>query len=343
LRRRAEVWIVASVDSPLAELEQYFGVGLTGAKLVALGTADDAEAEAEIARLRPTVLINNSYRSNLRNSARSGLYMCMFPHPTEESSEAGDNGARGEETRGLPSGHAVRTYTAITANSRFTRRWIRRRWGLHSTVVYSPCDPLGPARPKQRRILHVGRFSDPRRTPHPKRQDVLIETFARMTNLHGEGWRLDLAGSVDPGNEGAAEVDRLRSVAADLPVDFHPMASREKLRALYQEAAIFWHATGFGSAESEAPEEQEHFGVAIVEAMSAGAIPIVRNAGGPREIVRHGYSGYRWTELEELESRTCALVSHPARRERMAKRAIRASRRFSRENFLRRVDRVLGS
>ena len=337
--RRAEVFILASVASDLGELGQYFGLSLARARLVALESAEEAQVEAEVSRLRPDVFVNNSYGSELRNLAPRGIYMCMFPHaPSQGESGPLENGRSFKEPSVEP---ALRTYTAITANSLFTRRWIRRLWHVDSSVVYSPCDSMGPALPKRRRILHVGRFSDPRLTPHRKRQDALIEKFASMVELHREDWRLDLAGSVDPSG-GGGELERLRRIAESLPVDFHPDVSRESLRRLYQEAAVYWHATGFGSNEGEAPEEQEHFGVSIVEAMSAGAVPLVRDAGGPREIVRNRYDGYRWASLEELQRRTAFLVSHPARRDRMASRAMRGSRRFSREKFLRRVDRLLG-
>ncbi|HEX7254068.1 MAG TPA: glycosyltransferase [Thermoanaerobaculia bacterium] len=336
--RRAEVWILASVESDLRELGDYFGLDPVRVSLLAVGAADETEAEAEILRLRPDVLINNSYGSVLRNRAPRGIYMCMFPHSEEGSPSRRES----LPSAGGSSVEAIRTYTEVTANSEFTRHWIWRRWGITSTVVYSPCDSMGPPRPKSRRILHVGRFSDPRRTPHRKKQDILIETFAAMEQLHRDGWRLALAGSVDP-DGGDAELERLRRAAGALPVDFHPGVSRLDLRRLYQQSALYWHATGFRSEDTAAPEEQEHFGVTIVEGMSAGAVPVVHDSGGPREIVRHAYDGYRWKDLEELRSRTAEVVGDPAKRERMAARAVRGSRRFSREKFLRRVDRILAS
>ena len=60
-------------------------------------------------------------------------------------------------------------------------------------------------------------------------------------------------------------------------------------------ASIYWHATGFGTSEQMQPSKQEHFGMSIVEAMSAGAVPIAFDAGGPRETVDPGANGYLWS------------------------------------------------
>ena len=62
---------------------------------------------------------------------------------------------------------------------------------------------------------------------------------------------------------------------------------RSRLRQLYAQARIFWHAAGYGECD-ERPELSEHFGMATVEAMSAGCIPVVINKGGQPEIVEHG-------------------------------------------------------
>jgi len=43
----------------------------------------------------------------------------------------------------------------------------------------------------------------------------------------------------------------------------------------------------------------EHFGITIVEAMSAGCVPVVHDSGGPKEIV-NGERGFRWQNLEEI-------------------------------------------
>jgi len=55
--------------------------------------------------------------------------------------------------------------------------------------------------------------------------------------------------------------------------------------SLYREAATSWHATGLGEDEGTHPERFEHFGIAPVEAMGAGPVPLVFAGGGFTETV----------------------------------------------------------
>jgi glycosyltransferase involved in cell wall biosynthesis len=53
----------------------------------------------------------------------------------------------------------------------------------------------------------------------------------------------------------------------------------------------------------------EHFGITIVEAMSAGCVPIVHDSGGPREIVDEK-TGFRWQTEEEIPSMIYAAMKN---------------------------------
>ncbi len=108
---------------------------------------------------------------------------------------------------------------------------------------------------------------------------------------------------------------------------------RSRLRQLYAQAKIFWHAAGYGECE-ERPELSEHFGMATVEAMSAGCIPVVINKGGQPEIVEHGVSGFLWNSLEELKEYTGLLMRDEQLRARMEEAALARAALFSRERFV---------
>jgi glycosyltransferase involved in cell wall biosynthesis len=75
-------------------------------------------------------------------------------------------------------------------------------------------------------------------------------------------------------------------MARGLPVFFHLNASRSHLEELYRDAT--------------SPERCEHFGVAIVEVMSAGCIAVVANRGGPAEIVENRRNGFHFRDCTEL-------------------------------------------
>jgi glycosyltransferase involved in cell wall biosynthesis len=45
--------------------------------------------------------------------------------------------------------------------------------------------------------------------------------------------------------------------------------------------------------------EGEHFGITIVEAMSAGCVPVVHDSGGPKEVVNEE-TGFRWQNIDDV-------------------------------------------
>ncbi|MDE5873212.1 MAG: glycosyltransferase [Lachnospiraceae bacterium] len=109
--------------------------------------------------------------------------------------------------------------------------------------------------------------------------------------------------------------------------------NNEELKKLYSVAKIYWHATGMGMLETENPLEQEHFGITTVEAMNYGVVPVVVNQGGQPEIVQHGTDGFLWNDICECINYTKNLIENEEKRENMAKAAAISARRFSLEQF----------
>jgi glycosyltransferase involved in cell wall biosynthesis len=119
----------------------------------------------------------------------------------------------------------------------------------------------------------------------------------------------------------------------------HPDCSRGELDALYGRAAIYWHACGLHADPERNPERLEHFGISVVEAMSAGAAPLVLGAGGPAEIVA-GVAP-TWTDLRGLVHETERLVASPPTLERIGRAARQRAADFGPTALAARVDRLL--
>ena len=175
------------------------------------------------------------------------------------------------------------TYDAILANSAYTQGWVRRLWQRGSTVLHPPVTPM-PQGEKAPMILSVGRFFLPG-TGHNKKQLEMVEAFRRLCERGVSGWEYHLVGGCAP--EHAAYLDQIRAAADRLPVVLHPDATGTELSALYGRASIFWQA-GLDEDIERHPDRYEHFGIATVEAMSAGAVPVVIDAAGQIEIVEQG-------------------------------------------------------
>ncbi len=230
--------------------------------------------------------------------------------------------------------HHLDTYDRILSNSRYTQRWVARLWGRESGVLHPPVGMMSPGE-KEPIILSVGRFFLPG-TGHNKKQLEMVRAFRRLVERGGaDGWEYHLVGGCAP--EHRPYLDRIRAAAEGLPVVLHVDASGAELRELYGRASIFWHAAGLGEDPERHPDRYEHFGITTVEAMSAGAVPVVIDAAGQVEIVDQGVTGYRFATLEGLVAHTRRLIADPAWRATLAAAARRRARDFGWDAFVARV------
>jgi glycosyltransferase involved in cell wall biosynthesis len=136
---------------------------------------------------------------------------------------------------------------------------------------------------------------------HNKKQDVMINAFIEMQKKGwAKGWSLILVGRRH--NDYASEkfVESLENLIDGYPIKLHYDLSYDELITYLNKAKIYWHATGFGENIFLNPEKFEHFGLSTIEAMQYGVVPVVYNAGGQPEIVRHGENGFLWNDTYEL-------------------------------------------
>lgn len=309
----------------------------------------------KLRRQKFDLFINNSVFSNMPSSSPNGVYLCMFP---QKLSRAKNISLAKKIYMVIMSGiyrftmhpgskYGVYTYKKIVANSEYTKEHISRRWGLDSVVLYPICDNMREARliPKEKIILNVGRFFEYEKAGagHHKRQDMLLETFAKMVDLHKNGWQLHFAGSVAEDKETLKYIIGLTQKAKGLPVYFHFNCSFPELKDLFNKTTIYWHATGYGSDPKKYPERQEHFGITTVEAMSTGAIPVVINTAGQKESVDHGQNGFLWSTQKELADYTTKVASlSPPELKQFQEKAIRNAARFNKDAFNKQVDAIFG-
>ncbi len=215
----------------------------------------------------------------------------------------------------------------LLCNSEFTKLWIKERWQRDATVVYPPADAGSSAvRERTNSIVAVGRFFQ---SEHAKRQDVLIDAFRRL-NAVEPGWRLVILGGVFD-EDGARYVAALRQMADGLSVEIVVDATPESIERALSDATFFWHATGFGRSEAS-PEQAEHFGIATVEAMGRGAVPLVFDDGGQVEIVTADV-GHRWTTVDDLVRATRSMINDPVRTRQLSANARIAAARFAPSAF----------
>jgi glycosyltransferase involved in cell wall biosynthesis len=221
------------------------------------------------------------------------------------------------------------SYGVVVANSAFTREWIDRYWARDSEVLYPPVT-MHAEGDKQKVILNVGRFF-PADKGHSKKQLELVHAFRRLYDGGARDWALHLVGGCS--EAGKQYLDQVRAAASGYPVELHVNASGEDLESLYARASIYWHASGYGEDARRHPDRLEHFGISTVEAMSAGAVPVVIGLAGQRETVRHGIDGFHFRTLDGLCALTRSLTRDPTLLRRLSDSATRRARLYSLDAF----------
>jgi glycosyltransferase involved in cell wall biosynthesis len=295
----------------------------------------------QLKKLKLDLFVNISYGSVLPSPAARAIFLCMFPHelkPNRNSWQRVRDDVSAAFERRVTGKEAKRwldSYSEVIAISKYSAAWVERLWGRNAEVIYPPVDDMGPPTRKEKIILNVGRFKPSSGGGHNKAQEVLLAAFRKMKELHEEGWELHFVGNIGKDTDEQKFAKTIQEKASGLPVRFHLNATFEELRNLYRRAAIYWHATGIGAEQH--PASQEHFGITTVEAMSAGAVPVVINSGGQRETVTDGVDGLCWNDVDGLMRKTQSLIHDSALSERLSQVAIESSKKFRREALVERM------
>lgn len=228
----------------------------------------------------------------------------------------------------------------VICNSSFTKSYIDKKFAIKSAVLYPPTF-IGKAKTNQKEkiILHVGRFGTNIEGTNFKKQDVMIDVFKEIIQRGLKGWCFVLVVSFKKEDED--NLGKLKKKAQGLPVEFIENPNNSVLQTEYGRAQIYWHATGFGEDLIRHPERAEHFGIATVEAMGAGAVPVVINAGGQKEIVEDGKNGFLWDTLEELQEKTLRLVHDQNLWNRLSKESKKRAQIFSGKRFCEELKKII--
>lgn len=139
-----------------------------------------------------------------------------------------------------------------------------------------------------------------------------LEACARLAK-RGSDFRYVIAGR-------GPELPMLRALNARLglenSVEIAGFVPDAEAAELYRRAAIFLHP----QVARDADRDFEGFGIVIADAMAAGAVPIVGEAGGAAELVEDGVSGLVVDGLDRaaLASALAGLLDNPGARRTMA-------------------------
>lgn len=184
----------------------------------------------------------------------------------------------------------------LRANSNAVADAIRRELpaGEHHRVVVIPnplpfqrLPPIDPA-DKKPVLLYVGRV-------HPEKGlELLINAFRALKT----DWTLRIVGPADfaAGGGGNAYLASLRQLAGPANVDFTgPVYDPVQLNQFYAEASVFVYPS--------VAEQGETFGLAPLEAMAWGCVPIVSALACFRDFINHEENGLIFDHRSSLSIR----------------------------------------
>lgn len=180
------------------------------------------------------------------------------------------------------------------------------------------------SKPGPRTLLYTGRV-------HPtKGLHLLVEAYAKLRREpSGAGLTLRLVGAkaVGEGGGGDVYVRRLKDLAGGLPLAIDdPVYDRAGLAAVLRAADYYAYP-------SQAPGG-EAFGVAPLEAMATGLVPVVSDMDGFRQFITDGVDGLIFDQnapdaTDRLAAQLRRLLTDPALTARMSAAGVRRAQEFS--------------
>lgn len=229
---------------------------------------------------------------------------------------------------------------AVICNSKFTKSFIDNTFHIDSHVLYPPVEINTQLEAKKENIiLNVGRFGIQQSGSSFKKQDILAEIFVRMVKNGIKGWKLVFVMNVS--EKDLEKAHEFKMKYSKYPIHFHLNQPNDTVWEMYQKAKIYWHAAGFGENVTLHPDRAEHFGMSTVEAMGAGAVPIVYGAGGQVEIVNSPEVGIIWNTEEELIAKTLEVMKDNRKWEDVSSGARGRASDFSKEKFCSTLYKIL--
>jgi glycosyltransferase involved in cell wall biosynthesis len=223
--------------------------------------------------------------------------------------------------------------SAVVTNSEFSRKAIvqlMKSGGLQQPAVIAP-------------PVSIGEFQKSGLFP-PKRSDTVLVVsrinrskklenailLARILKRQKIGKKMVIAGNLSPDDySGCRYYNSLLELADECGVSdyvtFRLNCELKKLGSLMQKSKVYFH-----------PLPEEPFGISVVEAMSAGLIPVVPDAGGQTEFVP---ARYQFHSLEEAAGIIRASMQAPETERLLMGGLVRG---FSSSEYIRRFQNFIG-
>jgi glycosyltransferase involved in cell wall biosynthesis len=191
---------------------------------------------------------------------------------------------------------------------------------IPNPLPFEPVDTDSVFAKKEKRILYTGRV-------HPEKGlHLFLEALRQISPAVLDGWRVDIVGpwEVAQGGGGSAYMERLKLLAHGLPIHFAgPIFELDRLNEFYRMASIFCYPS--------LADQGETFGLAPLEAMAWGCVPVVSSIECFRDFIAPDHNGLVFdhhapSAARELGRKIESLIADVDFRSRLAGEAVLVNR-----------------
>ena len=194
----------------------------------------------------------------------------------------------------------------LLANSTYNMELVKTRLHRDARVVHPFIEPVAyRGEPKTGNVLTVSRIA-------PGKNLTIIPEVAQRVR----GPRFVLAGRIQGSSDKV-----LAAMRGQPRLDIHTNPTREDLLGLMRRSSVYLST-----------QPDEGFGVSVLEAMSAGCVPVVPRDGGPWHDIlqrRDGEVGFSYSDPGEAAERIREALGDEQLREALRAGALERSRGFS--------------
>ncbi|MEM2145041.1 MAG: glycosyltransferase [Candidatus Jordarchaeaceae archaeon] len=222
--------------------------------------------------------------------------------------------------------NSLKSKPLVLTNSRFTKQKIEGYLNVKPLVVYPPVDVANYLRlsrntNRENIVLTISRLEK------GKGLELIPYVASRVKSA-----KFVIVGSLSSRNN----LSYLHSLICNLGVkdrvEVVPNASHRTKEILLSKAKIYLH-----------PRKNEYFGIAVVEAMAAGSIPLVHRSGGPWIDIlnqEQGVYGYSYEDIVSCANHINEIIEQYSRLG-IPQRAVERSKIFTTKIFRKNINSVV--
>jgi glycosyltransferase involved in cell wall biosynthesis len=215
--------------------------------------------------------------------------------------------------------------STLICNSSYTLESLKETYGVEGSVVYPPAQveeflPLASSEPRDPLVVTLSRFAP------EKRLDTALRAFSAVVRDYPEARLIMIGSTGDPSS--ASTVRELNSLISALKLEENVQLILDP--PLQTVKAILGRAKAIVSTKPN-----ESFGIAILQGMASGCIPIVHRSGGQyMDVTDRDRAGLSYEGVEGLSEQIMKVLESESFRKGMKPKVVERARWFGTDRFV---------